>query len=303
MDLQHNVKIEDLYQVLNLLYNRFDSFQVIWGIYTTVALGLIAALISFPKHISSVLARVVIIIGFLFFVNANYNALDLINIERHYLYQEAHSITDELCRKSNDNRKIYQMVYAKEILPNSDLLWFHLIMDTLVLIMIWFVPKILIALKPFKSISKQEIKINGSKLPNPKISWNQLSKIWILEEEVNVNINSKKIKKIVGIKIPSDFQFDLSTIPRFLWSIVAPFELSIIAPLVHDFIYVNKGNLTINENNIIIKSTTNNNFKLSRLEADSIFLNHMKLEGIGFIKRYFAYLGVRLFGGIFWSDN
>lgn len=293
---------KDLYEVLNLLYDRFDSFQVIWGIYTTVALGLIAALISFPKHISSVLARLIIIIGFLFFAQANYNALDLINNERHYLYSEAHSIVDELCNKSNDNRKIYQMVYEKKILSSSDLFWFHLLMNGLVLIMIWFVPKVLIALKPYKSISEQKIKIKGSKLPNPKISWNQLSKIWILEEEVSVIINSNELSKPTGIKIPVGFQFDLSTIPRFLWSIIAPFELSIIAPLVHDFIYVNKGNLSINENKIVIKSN-NNNFNLSRLEADSIFLDHMKQEGIGFIKRWFAYFGVRLFGGIFWKGK
>jgi hypothetical protein len=292
----------DLYEVLNLLYDRFDSFQVIWGIYTTVTLGLIAVLISFPKHISSIFARLIIIIGFLFFAKANYNALDLINNERLYLFNDAKNIVIKLQNELNENREIYKVITTKKILSSNDLRNFHLLMDILILMMIWFVPKALVSLKPFKSISEQKIKIKGSKLPDPKISWNQLSKIWILEEDVSVVVNSNELSKVVGIKIPKGFQFDLSTIPRFLWSIIAPFELSIIAPLVHDFIYVNKGNLTINESNIVIKSNVEDSFNMSRLEADSIFLDHMKLEGIGFIKRWFAYLGVRIFGGIFWKE-
>jgi len=292
---------QDLYEVLNLLYVRFDSFQVIWGIYTTVAIGLIAALISFPKHISSVFARLIIVIGFLIFAKANFGALNLINNERLYLLSDAKNIVAELQNKFNDDREIYKMIGTKKMLTPKLLLIFHLIMDVLVLLMIWFVPKALVALKPFKSVSEQKIKIKGSKLPDPKISWNQLSKIWVLEEEVSVTVDSNELSKAVGIKIPKGFQFDLSTIPRFLWSVIAPFELSIIAPLVHDFVYENKGNLTIDENNIIVKSTDDNNFKLSRLEADSIFLDHMKQEGISFIKRWLAYIGVRLVGGMFWK--
>ena len=72
---------------------------------------------------------------------------------------------------------------------------------------------------------------------------------------------------------------------------------------MHDFIYVNKCKLTTDDNNMIIKSSIDSNFKLSRLEADSIFLDHMKQEGIGFLKRWIAYYGVRFFGGIFWKDN
>jgi hypothetical protein len=143
-------------------------------------------------------------------------------------------------------------------------------------------------------------------LPDPKISWNQLSKIWILEEEVNVNIKSKQASKVVGVKIPKGFKFDLSTIPRFLWGFVAPFELSIIAPLVHDFLYVNKGKLTINNQNMLSLANDSEEGKtprISRHEADSIFLEHMKLEGVGFLKRWIAYFGVRLIGGIFWKEN
>lgn len=293
---------QDLYEVLNLLYQRFDSFLVLWGIYTTVIIGLIASLISFPKHISSNLVRIIIIIGFSIFAYANHRALKVVNTERCYLNKEAYNIVVELEKDSGVNRKIYQLVESKEMLVSKDLFRYHLAMDVLVIMLIWLLPKALVALKPFKSISDTTVHIRGSKLPNPKISWNQSSKIWILVEQVNVGIASKELSKVVGIEIPKGFKFDLSTIPRFLWALIAPFELSIIAPLVHDFLYVNKGNLEINEQNLIAISKNSQTIKISRLETDSIFLSHMKQEGVGFIKRWVAYIGVRLFGGIFWKD-
>lgn len=293
----------DLYEVLNLLYDRFDSFQIIWNFYTSISLGLIAVLVSFPKHISSKLARLIIIAGFLVFAIANLETLIMINNERCLLHSELVNIVTEYKRKINTNRQIYQLIEDKEIKMNFEIIRFHLILDFLVGIFIWFVPKALVAIKPYKSISNQIISIRKSKLPNPKISWNQLNRIWILEEEVSVSVNSNELSKVIGIKIPSGFKFDLSTIPRFFWSIIAPFELSIIAPLVHDFIYVNKGKMTIDENKVITKSENDKIFNLSRLEADSIFLDHMKQEGIGKFKRRVAYYGVRLFGGFFWNEQ
>jgi hypothetical protein len=297
---------QDLHEVLGLLYNRFDSFQVLWSIYTTVAIGLIAAMISFPKHVSSTLARIIVIIGFSIFAYANHGALDLVNTERHYLQKEAKVIAKELRMTYGQERNIYTLVQKKKVLARKELFLFHLIMDGLVILLIWFVPKALVALRPFKSISDTRIQIKGSKLPDPKISWNQLSKIWILEEQVNVDINSKQLAKAVGVEIPKGFKFDLSTIPRFLWGFIAPFELSIIAPLVHDFLYVNKGKLTINDQNLLCVAEEGDEgiiVHISRLETDSIFLEHMKMEGIGFAKRWMAYLGVRLIGGIFWKDK
>lgn len=297
---------QDLHEVLGLLYNRFDSFQVLWSIYTTVAIGLVAAMISFPKHVSSTLARIIVITGFSIFAYANYGALDLVNNERNYLQQEAEAIAVELQMTSGQERNIYTLVQEKKMLGEKELLLFHLIMDGLVILLIWFVPKALVALRPFKSISDTRIQIKGSKLPDPKISWNQLSKIWILEEQVNVDIDSRQLAKAVGVEIPKGFKFDLSTIPRFLWGFIAPFELSIIAPLVHDFLYVNKGKLTINDQNLLCVSEEGDEgikVQISRLETDSIFLEHMKQEGVGFVKRWMAYFGVRLIGGIFWKDR
>ena len=43
--------------------------------------------------------------------------------------------------------------------------------------------------------------------------------------------------KGIDFHIPIDFEFDLSSVPRWLWPIVSSFELSIVAPLIHDYFY------------------------------------------------------------------
>src|SRR5262245_36601581 len=44
-----------------------------------------------------------------------------------------------------------------------------------------------------------------------------------------------------AITVPAGFRFDLSTVPRAFWFLIAPFELSIVAPLLHDFLYESGG--------------------------------------------------------------
>ena len=39
------------------------------------------------------------------------------------------------------------------------------------------------------------------------------------------------------VTVPAGFRFDLASIPRLLWPVVGPFELSIDAPLFHDACY------------------------------------------------------------------
>jgi hypothetical protein len=41
--------------------------------------------------------------------------------------------------------------------------------------------------------------------------------------------------------IPPGYVFDLASIPRSIWWLIAPYELSILAPLLHDFVYGYKG--------------------------------------------------------------
>lgn len=130
------------------------------------------------------------------------------------------------------------------------------------------------------------IKIAASELPPPIISYNVSEKCWYLEEEYSYQYDGNLIK------VPKGFDFDLASIPRFLWWLIAPFELSISAPLLHDFIYVHRGDLP--EASIIPVRTYN------RKQADVLFRQLMKQEGVPTWRMNAAYLAVRLFGKKAW---
>jgi hypothetical protein len=90
--------------------------------------------------------------------------------------------------------------------------------------------------------------------------------------------------------IPSGFVFDLASIPRVIWNVIAPFELSLAAPLVHDFLYRFGGLLPNGE-------------RYTRGEVDDMFLEIMTSEGVSPWRRIAAYRAVRMFGGRAWDSG
>lgn len=94
------------------------------------------------------------------------------------------------------------------------------------------------------------------------------------------------------ITVHAGFQFDLSSIPRVFWPLVAPFELSIEAPLLHDFLYRRGGKIDRYDG---FRRT------FTRKEADGLFLDEMEKAGIPWLRRRAAYLAVRAFGGGSWK--
>ncbi len=93
--------------------------------------------------------------------------------------------------------------------------------------------------------------------------------------------------------INAGFRFDLASIPRILWRLLAPFELSIAAPLGHDYLYRHGGRFV---------SLTGIKRKISRKDADKLFLKVMEDEGVGWFRRKAAYRAVRLFAGGCWRN-
>lgn len=302
--------------LLDLLYQRFDSFQVLWTIYSTVVFGILAALISFPKHLNSKATRFILIIGFAMFSLANTGALLGVQDDRIDILSELKNQNGcgplELITPSSYFSKsevtegphgVNSLICEKQLQSKSLIGVFHILQDILIILLIWILPKSLVRLQLFKSISNLKIKIRGSSLPNPIITWDQENRIWVLEENVEVGIQIKDQATAYQLQIPEKFHFDLATIPRFLWGLIAPFELSIIAPLVHDFLYIKKGRFFIDQENQITSEPTDTELYISRLETDRIFLDHMKQEGIGVVKRYLCYYGVRSLGGLFWKKG
>ena len=97
------------------------------------------------------------------------------------------------------------------------------------------------------------------------------------------------------ITAPKDFEFDLASIPRIFWSILAPEELSLAAPLFHDLLYRRGGRLLEGE-----LAPPGHIFQ--RAAADSLFLELMTKAGIPSWKRRVAHLAVRGFSGFAWKD-
>ena len=95
-----------------------------------------------------------------------------------------------------------------------------------------------------------------------------------------------------GITIQANYRTNLASIPRCLWSIIAPFELSEAAPLVHDYLYDHAGiPVGISGGNRIVK----------KREADRIFRRIMRREGVPAWKRFAGYWAVKLFAGTVWK--
>ena len=97
------------------------------------------------------------------------------------------------------------------------------------------------------------------------------------------------------ITASKDFEFDLASIPRIFWSILAPEELSLAAPLFHDLLYRRGGKLLAGE-----LAPPGHIFK--RAAVDTLFLELMTKAGIPKWKRKAAYLAVRGFSGFAWKD-
>jgi hypothetical protein len=95
------------------------------------------------------------------------------------------------------------------------------------------------------------------------------------------------------ITIAAPFEFDLATIPRIFWPLIAPFELSIVAPLAHDFLYLNKGDPPPPA---LVPPRT-----YTRADADALFRRLMRAEGIPAWRRVLAYAAVRVFGAPAWG--
>lgn len=126
-------------------------------------------------------------------------------------------------------------------------------------------------------------------LPVVTITRNDLKGVWILAATCSYETTSHRLTILAG------FETDLASIPRIFWSILAPEELSLAAPLFHDFIYRRGGTLLSGELNPF------NGHVFKRAQADSLFLEMMTKAGIPKWKRNVAYWAVRGFAAFAWK--
>lgn len=92
--------------------------------------------------------------------------------------------------------------------------------------------------------------------------------------------------------VPMGFITDLASVPRALWSIIAPFELGLAGPIVHDWLYRHGGNIAC----VGAQSPLFN-----RAQADAILRDIMRQDGISRWRCTAGYLGVRVGGASSWQ--
>jgi hypothetical protein len=91
------------------------------------------------------------------------------------------------------------------------------------------------------------------------------------------------------IVIPEGMPTDLSSVPKFFWSIMAPFGDHLFAALVHDYLYIHQyGRDKMGK-------------RLARRFADKEFLRlsnqFNRKTPLHLLDNYVRFVGVRLFGG------
>ena len=134
-------------------------------------------------------------------------------------------------------------------------------------------------------LDHDRVEIEGSRLPPPLISSPSIGR-WRLETAYTYVDGS------TAVTVPAGFEFDLSSVPRPFWPLIAPFELSIVAPLLHDFLYSHGGRPPAGS---VEPPRT-----YSRAEADRMFREIMEAEGVAAWRRVLAYGAVRVFGRSAW---
>ena len=96
-------------------------------------------------------------------------------------------------------------------------------------------------------------------------------------------------------RITAGFTFDLASVPRVVWRVIAPYELSIEAALIHDMLYRCGGCPEPWE--------CRPRRSFTRAEVDRLFRDEMKCRGVAAWRRELAYTAVRLFGGAAWRGQ
>lgn len=106
--------------------------------------------------------------------------------------------------------------------------------------------------------------------------------------------------------IKKGFQCDLASVPKFLWSVISPQDLTLSAPLVHDVIYACQGDLYNYDWAIRERKLKKNSIyhpvisRMDRKTADQLFYEQAVDEGVSKHKALPAYYILRLTGNYAW---
>lgn len=98
-------------------------------------------------------------------------------------------------------------------------------------------------------------------------------------------------------RIPAGFHTDFASIPRILWPLIPPQGRHAKAAVIHDWLYVNAPTTTTRWLGGRMERS------ISRREADGVFRRVMRESGVGWLRRWTMWLGVRLGGWAGWHQR
>ena len=127
--------------------------------------------------------------------------------------------------------------------------------------------------------------------PYPQVEWhaNGDGPYWLLSDPYLITFPLTWKTSIETLPIPEGFRFDLASIPRPLRWFIEPYELSIAAPLIHDWLYQHGG--------VTPEGT------VTRAEADLLLRLIAAAQGVSWLRRWVAWGAVRLFGWAAWRTS
>lgn len=102
------------------------------------------------------------------------------------------------------------------------------------------------------------------------------TRFWALTEDIHIKLSNGQY-----IVIPKNFETDLSTVPKWVWSIVRPFGDFLLAAIVHDYLYHVK--------------------ILTRKQTDREMLFWSELINTNRLDNYLRYYVVRALGWLVWQ--
>jgi hypothetical protein len=105
------------------------------------------------------------------------------------------------------------------------------------------------------------------------------SRYWKIQKSLTI----KLITRNKFITIPAGFYYDMSTVPKFLWSFARPYNDGLFGYLVHDYLYINRSH------------------GLSRKECDREMLEWTKITNKNTFDNYFRYFVVKALGWLWWK--
>lgn len=121
-------------------------------------------------------------------------------------------------------------------------------------------------------------------MQHPNIRYRPGLGLWQVTEDFTIDIEK------IRVTVPAGFETDLATIPWLLRGLINTYELGTLAPIVHDYCYVQRG------------LVADDHAPVSRLQSDRFFAALMFSDGVAIWRIACAYYAVRVFGRIWWRD-